>query len=68
MTNVTIENCGFKNGDRVYHVNGGTGEIRTLENDWSTNPPTITAVVRVADTCFDDVRKIPVEDLRKEKN
>lgn len=56
----------FKTGDIVTHVNGGRGEIRDLQNDWSTSPPTVVALVQVLDTMFDDKRKIPVQDLRKE--
>jgi hypothetical protein len=62
-----VVNCGFKAGDKVYHVRGGRGEVRSFENDWSTNPPTVIAVVRVLDTSFHDIRRIPVEDLRLER-
>lgn len=56
----------FKRGDIVTHVLGGRGEIRTLENDWSVeDPPRIVAVVRVLDTIFHSIRKIPVSELTK---
>jgi len=54
----------FKKGDIVYHINGGRGEVRDLQNDWSTNPPTVVATVRVMGMMFHDIRRIPVEDLR----
>ena len=58
----------FKTGVKVKHVRGGLGEVRTLENDWSTSPPTVVAVVRVLGTALKDLRRIPVSDLRLDEN
>ena len=57
----------FKKRDIVYHTDGGRGEVRDLQNDWSTDPPTVVAIVRVMDTIFHDIRRIPVLELRKER-
>jgi len=54
----------FKNGDIVKHIRGGSGKIKHQENDWSTVPPTVMAIVEVMDTAFHNIRRIPIEDLR----
>lgn len=54
----------FKKGDIVTHVNGGKGEVRNIESKWGSNEvPNIIAVVRVLDTSFHDIRRIPVKEL-----
>jgi hypothetical protein len=55
----------FPNGTIVTHVTGGRGKIKTLENDWSTDPPTVIALVEVMDTMFPGIREIPVTELTK---
>ena len=62
-----INTKGFQRGNRVFHVNGGTGEIRTFENDWKTDPPTVMVVVRVTDTIFHTTRTVKLNDLRKDR-
>lgn len=47
-------------GDIVIHVNGGEGEVESVEGDM--------ARVRICGTCFDDVREMPVEDLTVKEN
>ncbi len=54
----------FPNGTGVYHVRGGQGKIKHLENDWSTDPPTVMADVQVSNTCFYDVRRFPIDELK----
>ncbi len=60
---MTLIHSEFKNGDIVTHILGGTGEIRTLENDWNTNPPTVVAIIKVLNTVFHSIRKIPTSEL-----
>jgi hypothetical protein len=55
----------FPNDTIVTHIRGGRGKIKTLENDWSTDPPTVIALVEVLDTMFPGIRKIPVTELTK---
>ncbi|MBE9572586.1 MAG: hypothetical protein IMF11_18325 [Proteobacteria bacterium] len=55
----------FPNGTIVTHILGGRGKIKTLENDWSTDPPTVIALVEVMDTMFPGIREIPVTELTK---
>jgi hypothetical protein len=55
----------FPNGTIVTHTLGGRGKIKTLENDWSTDPPTVIALVEVLDTMFPGIREIPVTELTK---
>jgi hypothetical protein len=57
----------FPNGTIVTHTLGGRGKIKTLENDWSTDPPTVIALVEVEvlDTMFPGIREIPVTELTK---
>ena len=63
-----MDTKGFKRGDHVYHIGGGTGEIRTFENDWNVeNPPVVVAMVRVKDTMFYDIRRCSIEDLRLDR-
>ena len=54
----------LKKGDIVYHKrSGGRGEIRTLQNRWDSDVPTIVAVIRVNDTMFPRISCIPIDDL-----
>ena len=65
---MSMDTKGFKKGDRVYHVAGGCGVlIGHFENDCLTDPPTVLASVELSNTIFHDVRKINVDDLRKDR-
>lgn len=55
----------FPNGMVVTHIRGGRGKIKTLENDWETDPPTVIALVQVMDTAFPNIRRIPVKELKE---
>ena len=49
----------FKKGDRVWHIRGGTGEIKAIKKD--------TAVVKVLNTVFHDIRHIPIAGLQLDR-
>ena len=53
------DNTPLKKGDMVYHVRGGTGELRAIEKD--------IAVVIVNNTCFNDVRRLPLDEVRRDR-
>jgi len=57
----------FKKGDTVHHKNGGSGEIRCLQNsgwDEEKGEMFIEATIKVlGHTAFYDIRKIPIYDL-----
>jgi len=57
----------FKKGDIVRHISGGRAEIRDLQNDWSTSPPTVVATVRCLGLLFGRIGKSKVSDLTLEK-
>ena len=59
-----IETKGFKKGDEVYHIAGGSGILTGhFENDWKTDPPTVLAQVQITDTIFDPMRVVSIDDL-----
>ncbi len=67
MKNLASYQKKFKKNAIVWHVAGGRGKIRDLQNDWSTSPPTVIATVQVIDTIFTGIRQIPVSELRLER-
>ncbi len=68
MDNLQSYKQRFKKGIVVTHVNGGRGEILDLQNDWSTSPPKVVAIVRVLDTVFHDIRTVSILDLQQTKD
>lgn len=61
----------FKKGGIVHHKNGGSGEIRCLQNsgDSETGELFIEATIKVSEaTVFNPIRRIPIQDLMEYDN
>lgn len=63
---MAMDTKGFKKGDEVYHVAGGSGTLTGhFENDWGADPPTVLAQVLIEGTIFDPRRLVKIDDLVK---